>query len=129
MSENRNWTPQEQPGGIYCSPACGVRCTKSEHDEAHRLAAELCASLGDGWKPRVWENLGWHYSAEKGKMKIHPPYGLAKGLKNGANYSLFFNVSRQIVLSGPSPYQLVLDALTAAREHVNETQKEIDLHV
>lgn len=28
-----------------------------------RDAKALCARMGEGWEPRVWENLGWHYTA------------------------------------------------------------------
>jgi hypothetical protein len=54
----------------YCSPACGRGCTKAEHDEAVRKGNALCKRLGKGWKPRIWENLGWHFMAEKGDMSV-----------------------------------------------------------
>lgn len=34
--------------------------TKKEATEA---AAKLAEELGPGWKPEVWENLGWHHKA------------------------------------------------------------------
>jgi hypothetical protein len=39
---------------------------------AERLAAVLVKRLGAGWKPEVWENLGWCYSAESpcGRMWV-----------------------------------------------------------
>ena len=33
--------------------------------DAEELAARLNASLGGGWEPYVWENLGWHFRAVK----------------------------------------------------------------
>jgi len=36
---------------------------------AKRLQKRMC---GKGWKYRVWENLGWHYSVHNGGMTVHP---------------------------------------------------------
>lgn len=64
-------------GEIYCAPACGRGCTLDEYDAATRGACELVVQLNDTiggkWKPHVWENLGWHYSAisEDGYCKVH----------------------------------------------------------
>lgn len=62
MKTSLRWTPVRS-GALYCSPACGGRCTHSEFMDATRGAEKLAASLGPRWKPHVWENLGWHYSA------------------------------------------------------------------
>lgn len=42
-----------------------------EKFEAEAKAAALVNELGDGWEPKVWENLGWHYAATNGTIKIH----------------------------------------------------------
>jgi hypothetical protein len=47
------------------------------HIEAHREATALCLTLGGvstKWRPRVWENLGWHYGAISpcGRLKVYP---------------------------------------------------------
>lgn len=71
------WTPRRK-GDIYCSPACGGEtkwgCTWAEYQAAKRAAKALCDRIGKGWRPRVWENLGWHYSAISpcGRLKVHP---------------------------------------------------------
>lgn len=62
-------------GGVFCAPACGRGCTKAEYDEACRRARALARVLGRGWKPRVWENLGWHYNAVRGTLKVSPDGG------------------------------------------------------
>jgi hypothetical protein len=67
---NDGWTPVLR-GGVYCSPRCGGKCTKKAFDRATKEADKLCKTLGPGWKPRVWENLGWHYEAAKGPFKVH----------------------------------------------------------
>lgn len=48
-------------GDIYCARWCGGNCTWAAYQLAKERAAKLCKRMGDGWKPRVWENLGWHY--------------------------------------------------------------------
>lgn len=66
-----NWTPRALPGGIYCSPACGGAkgfCKRADFDRATMDAGALAAQLGDGWEPRVWENLGWHWEVAKGTV-------------------------------------------------------------
>ena len=61
----------EAIGDKYCAPACGRGCTVKEHREAVELADKLVALLGPGWKPVVWENLGWHYRATKGLITVY----------------------------------------------------------
>lgn len=57
-----------------CAPGCGRGCTKKEHDRAVREGARLALSLGSGWSPEIWENLGWHWAAISpcGRIKVHP---------------------------------------------------------
>ena len=52
MNTAPSWTPR-LVGDMYCAPACGGGCTKAAYDAAVKAADELCAKLGDGWKPRV----------------------------------------------------------------------------
>jgi hypothetical protein len=63
------WTPKLN-GAIYCSPACGANCKKAEFDRATERAAALAARLGSGWRPQVWENLGWHFEVKKGAAAV-----------------------------------------------------------
>lgn len=65
-----SWTPEKR-GHIFCSPACGRGCTAEEYKEAKRVAEELAASLGGGFAPEVWENLGWYSKAVDGPVAIH----------------------------------------------------------
>lgn len=67
------WTPALSTDGVfYCSPRCGGGkfCRRAWYDAAVRNAEALAARMGDGWEPRVWENLGWHYSVGKGSATI-----------------------------------------------------------
>ncbi len=60
-------------GAIYCSPWCGFKCTKAAYDDAKRSAGELRDYLGSKrWKPRVWENMGWHYEVTNGFLAVMP---------------------------------------------------------
>jgi hypothetical protein len=64
-------------GDIYCSPWCGGNCKYADYVKAKEFAAKLCKELGRGWKPHVWENLGWHYEAvsPSGRIKVSPSFG------------------------------------------------------
>lgn len=58
------WNPRLR-GETYCSPACGGKkgfCTLAAYEKATARALEVVADLGPGWKPEVFENLGWHCS-------------------------------------------------------------------
>lgn len=60
-------------GKLYCGSGCGRGCTWAECQKAIVQANRLLKRLGKGWKPRVWENLGWHYEAVSRDATIRPP--------------------------------------------------------
>jgi hypothetical protein len=64
--------PAVRRGKLFCAPWCGRGCTWVEHQAAVAGAARLIGRLGPGWKPRVHENLGWHYEAISpcGQVKV-----------------------------------------------------------
>lgn len=64
-----SWKPRLR-GAVYYSPACGHDCTRKEYDRARARAAKIAGALGKGWKPSVWENMGWHSEAKKGRMSV-----------------------------------------------------------
>ncbi len=68
-----SWDAKDK-GGRYCAPACGRGCTTKERDIAVASAALLARTLGPGWEPEVWENLGWHYEVRSpcGRLSVHP---------------------------------------------------------
>jgi hypothetical protein len=37
---------------------------------ARRMASQVARHLGDGWNIRVWENVGWHASVQKGSISV-----------------------------------------------------------
>lgn len=63
------WTPKLS-GTVYCSPACGGGCTKADFDKATTSAQHLANRLGHGWFAHVWENLGWHWEANKRRAGV-----------------------------------------------------------
>lgn len=70
-----SWKPR-RIGDRYCAPACGNGCTHQEYTEATEKAKALAFICGNGWKPDVWENLGWHYRVISpcGRIKLYPGY-------------------------------------------------------
>lgn len=71
MSTNKDWVPVRR-GAVYCSPNCGGGCTWKAYQDAVRKANKLVKMLkGEGWKPRVWENCGWHFMAHSGTVQVY----------------------------------------------------------
>lgn len=131
MASNRQWEPVEGPRGRYCSPACGAGCKKAAHTKAVRAAAGLAQELGPGWKPVVFENLGWHYRAEKGVMHVVPLVkGSAVSGKYGVHYyTAFFNAKTQLVGNGTTPRKAMEDALQQARALLREMSQQVAIIV
>jgi hypothetical protein len=78
MTDKLSWTPLLR-GKVFCSPACGCKCTKEAHDKAQRAAAALVARLGDVWEPHVWENSGWNYEVRTqcGRWHVYGSRGIS----------------------------------------------------
>lgn len=72
MAHFMDWKPSRR-GPIYCSTACGGRCTYADYLKARSKAHKLAKRLGKGWQPHVWENLGWHYKVifKAGILSVH----------------------------------------------------------
>lgn len=116
---DKNWTPVRN-GLIFCSPACGGNCTITAYDQANREANALAARMGKGWKPRVWENLGWHYSVKKGVAAIYPPKGLHD------TFTAYVNTNPQFVYHHANPLAALGLGLHALRQHIEETTNQLD---
>lgn len=60
-------------GDTYCAPGCGGGCKYAAFELATQRATELATRLGPKWKPRVHENLGWHYWAMSscGRIRVN----------------------------------------------------------
>lgn len=110
-----DWTPRRRGQGtkldLYCSPACGTMytpsrgCTFKAYQDAVKAGDRLAKRLGPAWKPRIWENMGWFYSAElverlsvreyaKNKYSI---YGYRGGVINAASLRLVLRHLKRII--------------------------------
>ena len=116
MKRRLSWKPKLN-GEQYCSPACGAGCTIQEHDRAVRDAHRLARRLGDKWTMRVWENLGWHYTAVSpcGQLEI---YHFGKN-----RFWADFHGPRQVEATGPTPHA----ALRKVLSKVQELEKAFEL--
>jgi hypothetical protein len=115
--EALSWEPVHK-GEIYCSPACGHGCKKEEYRDALELAHALVRKLGKGWKPRVWENIGWHYEARTldEKMSVSPLVsvpGFHSFLGSGGPGGRW-------VGHGGTPQEAVAEALAKAKAEAHE---------
>lgn len=104
----RSWNPVLH-GDVCCSPACGGRCKKVDHDWAVSQALKPATELGAGWEPSVHENLAWFYRAKKGYADISPDPNFARdGIPGGryqanerVRYTGFLNLpGKQFVITG-----------------------------
>lgn len=114
-----SWKPVRR-GETYCAPACGAGCTWAAHRQAKEDARELAAKLGDGWTPRVWESMGWHYQVTRGRIKVLP--------SELAGYVVI--VSMPWILgtmqSGLNPVKLVRTAVREVSKKVGQLSKELE---
>lgn len=76
QERKRDWRPVLR-GRIYCSPGCKAGCTRKDYEAKRKQARAAAQQLGEGWKPQVWENMGWHWSLrhEQTGVEIHPVSG------------------------------------------------------
>lgn len=124
----RSWSPIRQ-GDTYCSPGCGYGCTYEAYLTAHIKAERLAHRCGKGWKPRVWENLGWHYAAtsHNNYVKVHPhDYG-----RRG--YTVFFGcpegVGGDYTAQGTDLKKTLAEGVAIARrkaKHATDLVKDVE---
>lgn len=71
---DEDWKPKRR-GKFYCSQACGggTHCLWADYQGAKKSAVALAKQLGNGWTPRIWENLGWHFEVVSPcrRIRIH----------------------------------------------------------
>lgn len=119
MTTDRN-SPPARRGAVYCSAWCGFNCSWEAHQRATQEAEALAKLLGPGWKPKVWENAGWHFSAEA----EHGPFRVTPQTTGSAiigdwkvyGYTAWINTQPQFIESAETPHQAFAAALT--RMHV-----------
>ena len=129
MAETLRWEPEHGADGWYCSPGCGRGCTTTEYLLAQKHGAELCASLGlENWQPRIWENLGWHYSAESKDGWWNVSESRSPANVNGVvtGYIAFLHSTAhggpggRWAEHGDTPQEALLNTMAVAREEGDE---------
>lgn len=120
-----SWKPKRQ-GHVYCSPACRCGCLYESYVDRKRMADKLAADLGEGWRPRVWENMGWHAGADFGGtldkplMSIH----IRKGLIGRRGYTMIVELGRSnAAMHGASPERLISAAVSRIHKERDRLEK------
>lgn len=108
---------------IKCSKRCGRGCTRKEYETAEKGALKLARRLGKGWKPDVWENLGWHYAARRGGVRVHPHPTGPPGFTAYLNYQK--SPGGRWVASASTPQKAIAKALAIARMERDEIAKAV----
>lgn len=115
----RDWNPVLN-GPTYCSPACGAGCTREAFERAmtlsERLAKECESKLGGTWKPRVHENLGWHWSVVQEGTNFEIRFG--GYLAQGTGYSIGFYGGTPVQVSVRDTFMTLEAAYSAQVEAV-----------
>lgn len=110
-----SWKPKSR-GAIYCSPACGCDCTYASFKKANSDAAKLAKRMGRGYKPYVWENMGWHFKVYNGKIEVYP-----RSFTGG--FIVFIQTHPQFIVGGNNPKLLVKQALAEFDAHLSALKK------
>lgn len=128
-----SWEPRSR-GSIYCSSACGGDCTRGAYEFATKSAKALAKRLGKGWKPHVWENLGWHWIVIKGKALSNSGIGFFEISQHGNSYFAWIQSSPQFIVEGEDPikafnkaikqFDKYLEKLLEQRRLISELVKE-----
>ena len=118
-AEKRDWKPVRR-GAVYCSPACGGGldrgCSWEKFQRVTTAARRLACQMGNGWKPDVWENLGWHFSVIAGTSCVRRD--------SAFNYRAEVNVGGQFFGTGKEPRTAFLAALKAADIAMEEWRQQ-----
>lgn len=131
-----SWTPI-RTGKTYCAPACGGRCTHAAYVQTKRRAAVLCKKLGRGWKPEVWENLGWHFAATKGGLRVYGGQKISPRSRKtswtaiwncpentGGSFGLSYSIS---AYTPRGAVRLILALMQVTRNTLNSTIAELEI--
>ncbi len=134
--EKSGWTPVRN-GDAYCSPRCGggpVICSIKRYEHAVDVANEVARDLGHGWKPEVFENLGWHARVVSpcGRINISLPTR-----PDVTGYMAFLGPKKiqpggKWAERGRTPREAIENVLNAAREDlglIEETLQGLEIPV
>ena len=88
-----DWKPRRK-GKIYCSPACGCKCTHAAYLHAKEASKAARKELGKGWKANVFETCGWHWNVQlNDSISISPyyPHPLNRRDNKPDHYAVYLN--------------------------------------
>lgn len=121
-----DWTPVRSTVGgkdFFCSPRCGCGCTMADYNKAVSTSSKAARKMGRGWKPEVWENMGWHWCIVKGVAKIHPG---ATGMKRGG-YTAYINSAHQTLGRGSTPAKALAAGIAEASQRARKVLADCEL--
>lgn len=86
--------------------------------------------MGEGWTVRVWENMGWYYSVEKGVAEVHANIRLG-AIKRGEariTYTCFLRIDGVPTITATTilPLDCFCQALVTARGYVQIITKALE---
>lgn len=117
-----------EAGDMYCAKRCGAGCKRAAYDRAVKEADLLAASLGDGWVGKVWDNLGWHWRADKGCCGVYPSKNGSgmTGTYTVTGYTAYFNSGGgQHLGEGATPQDAVGLAISKAHATIDALNADI----
>lgn len=87
-----------------------------EYEAALKAAQAICDDLGQGWHPRVLENLGWHWEAVSPCRRIR--------ISKQHEPKMFW-----VIMSAPGEFGILWDAwTTSARAGIRRVQAMAQAH-
>jgi hypothetical protein len=100
--------------------------------EAERAAAKLLRRMGPGWKPRIWENLGWHFEVH---TDDGTPFGRLHVFGSDEGWHALLNADGQSVGGnsawcppwGPDPVAVAKAALALAKKEMEGINALLDV--
>lgn len=120
----RDWNPVLN-GDVYCSPACGNKCKKSDYNKAVDDVSKLILTMGFGWSYKIWENCKWHYKIYKENVSISIEIFYHE---REDSYRCYFNSNPQFIIEHKDPkvaYEMVLEQFNTNLERLKNIQKEL----
>jgi len=94
-------------------------------EEAEKRGKELCKLMGANWKPKIWENLGWHFTAklemDNGYIEIYTRRKCSK------KYWVDSRMPGQSYLSVDDPKEGVKELLRRAEADIAEYTRIVDV--
>lgn len=112
---------------IYCGDRCGRGCTLDEYESAVTAANKLVAALPEGFKPRIWENLGWHHEAVK-TVSSDSRISIRDQTHSEGNYSADSRVAgRQFMSFGRTPVEALNQLIGVAWSKITTETAALEL--